>query len=248
MMVGKYRTAVALVGLCVLQSLSAMSQPETKCKLHISVKNVFGKDPLILNDRIYRTPAGDSIFITNYKYYISNITLPTVNGDAVVELDSYHLINEAKPKSKEFDVYLPPGEYSAIRFMIGVDSLHNVSGAQTDALDPINAMFWDWNTGYINAKLEGRLNNAEQTDYSFHIGGFAGSNSTLRWATLRFSKPVTIKAGVETGIALTSNAAEWLKTPNSIELRKMPVVVTEGADAVHIADNYADMFSLSHED
>ena len=37
---------------------------------------------------------------------------------------------------------------------LGVDSLRNVTGVQTGALDPAMDMYWTWNTGYVMAKLE----------------------------------------------------------------------------------------------
>lgn len=245
-MVVRYSFVLAFLCLLILQPLFAIARPIVSGKLHISIENVFDGEPLKLNERVYRTSAGDSIIISNYKYYISNIKLATVAGKEFEVPESYFLVNESRSSSKKFDIELPEGTYSAIRFMIGVDSLHNVSGAQTDALDPINAMFWDWNTGYIMGKLEGRLNNVEQTEYSFHIGGFAGNTSTVRWVTLNFLKPILIKPGADAAIILTSDAAEWLRTPNDIDLHKTPVVATEGADAVRIADNYANMFSLGY--
>ena len=50
---------------------------------------------------------------------------------------------------------MPAGNYNSLSFLLGVDSMHNVSGAQTGALDPANDMFWTWNSGYVMAKMEG---------------------------------------------------------------------------------------------
>jgi hypothetical protein len=41
---------------------------------------------------------------------------------------------------------------TAIKFLLGVDSLKNVSGIQTGALDPAKGMFWTWNTGLCNGE------------------------------------------------------------------------------------------------
>jgi hypothetical protein len=242
----KWTAAILSVCICFAVATGVRAQYTTNGKLSVHVQNVFNGAPLMLNDRAYGLTAGDSIFISAYKFYVSNIRLVNAEGKEVEEPESYHLVNEARSSSKTFDIDVPEGRYISMRFMIGVDSLHNVSGAQTDALDPVNAMFWDWNTGYIMAKLEGRRNDPEQTEFSFHIGGFAGANNTLRWVTLRFATPITIKASLSTEMVLKTDVAEWFKTPNMIYLDKTPVVTMEGADAVRIADNYADMFSLSH--
>ncbi len=67
-------------------------------------------------------------------------------------------------------------------FLLGVDSLHNVSGAQTDALDPAKDMFWTWNTGYVMAKLEGNSPSSALVNnkYEFHVGGFSGKYNVLK--------------------------------------------------------------------
>ena len=40
---------------------------------------------------------------------------------------------------------------------LGVDSVLNYNGVHEGALDPINGMYWTWQTGYIHCKLEGKI-------------------------------------------------------------------------------------------
>lgn len=229
----------------VFEMNNARGQHTVYGRLSIRIEHVFDGQPLMLNERLYKAGAGDSIYLGTYKYYLSNITL--VSQEKIfAEEESYHLVNEARPSSKSFFLDVPEGTYSSITFMVGVDSLHNVSGAQTDALDPINAMFWDWHTGYIMAKLEGVIKNVEQKEISFHIGGFASVNNTVRKVTLKFKEPVKVRGDNTPVVILRSDVAEWFKTPYLIDLKKTSVVTTEGADAVRIADNYADMFTLGY--
>jgi hypothetical protein len=180
-----------------------------------------------------------------YKYYISNIAFVNDKGKAVAEDDSYHLVNEVKLSSKEFIVNIPDGEYTTMQFLIGVDSLHNVSGAQSGALDPINAMFWDWNTGYIMAKLEG-VTIPDQKEFSYHIGGFAGTTNTVRSVTLKLPKAVVATQSKRPVIVIQSDIGEWFKTPAALSISRSPVVTLESKEAAAIADNYADMFSIYH--
>ena len=62
---------------------------------------------------------------------------------------------KANQNHRLLNLYLPEGDYTELQFLLGVDSLHNVSGAQTDDLDPAKDMFWTWNSGYVMAKMEG---------------------------------------------------------------------------------------------
>src|SRR5690606_29336545 len=102
----------------------------------------------------YTTGPGDTIDITLLKYYVSNIQLQKADGSWWSETESYHLVNAATLASTILQIdSVPAAEYKAIRYMIGVDSLRNYSGAQTGALSPSNSMFWSWNSGYIFLKL-----------------------------------------------------------------------------------------------
>lgn len=217
-------------------------------QVKIAIENVVNGKKLELNRQKYVNAHGDTFSVRMYKYYISNIILVAQDGKEYKEKESYHLVNESKPKSKEFVLEnVPAGTYSEIRFTIGVDSLHNVSGAQGGQLDPINAMFWDWNTGYIMAKFEGYTPDERGEEIAFHIGGYAGENSVLRDVSIPFStgKLQVAAGGNIAEIYLNSDLAEWFKSPKEIDFTKTSSVTMEGAEAVEIANNYADMFKLN---
>jgi hypothetical protein len=65
---------------------------------------------------------------------------------------------------------------------LGVDSIRNVSGIQTGALDPLKGMFWTWNSGYVMAKLEGssESSNSAGNRFTYHIGGFRPGMNVLK--------------------------------------------------------------------
>ena len=225
----KYKTLLAALLLS-----AGIACGETKVKLHF--RNVIDGRPLVLNDSTYTNALGQVYSLSMCKYYISNVAFIKTDGTAVNIENSYHLVNEAKPSSHIYTIQsLPEGEYTAVKFLIGVDSLHNVSGAQDGELDPVNAMFWDWNTGYIMAKIEGRAKDAVDGDITYHIGGFSGSTSSLRWVTIALPRLLTMPGNAV--ISLDANIAEWLKTPATIDFSKMPVVTLEGKEAAMIADN-----------
>src|ERR1700733_14455088 len=148
--------------------------------LKITFINVVQKVPMVLNSVNYVNPFGETYSINKFKYYISNIPLQS-SSTSFSETESYHLINQNDPASLSFSFSMPSGNYNSLSFLLGVDSLHNVSGAQTGALAPANDMFWTWNSGYVMAKMEGAspasaLNNV----FEFHIGGFSGANNVLK--------------------------------------------------------------------
>lgn len=206
--------------------------------------NVVKSEDLLLNDHWYVNHVGDSFRVTKFDYYISNVSF---QGSATyTEPESYHLIRESSSSSQKFTVQnVPAGTYSSLSFFIGVDSIRNMSGAQSGALDPVNGMFWDWNTGYIMLKFEGLSpsSGAAAHQLLFHIGGFSGSANTVRKITLNFPSPVTIDNN-SFQLNIQANAARPFGLPNPIDFSQLNSVLTPGANAVKIADNYANMFLL----
>ena len=152
--------------------------------LHIH-HSVAGKD-LIFDNTVYKNKAGQEYTITNFKYYISNIKLIDEAGKAHINADSYYLVRHDDSASMDIELTdIPSGKYKSISFLIGVDSLHNCSGAQSGALDPVNGMFWTWNQGYIFFKLEGKSPSSKSSGgiYEYHIGGYKAPANCIRPVT-----------------------------------------------------------------
>ena len=217
----------------------------------VTFSNFVGNQPLVLQSNWYLNANGDSFKVNVYKYYITNVKLTKSDASVYTEKDSYHLINEADASSQSFVMAdVPEGTYTSISFLIGVDSARNTSGAQTGALDPINGMFWTWNSGYIMAKFEGVSPQSTSTDKTvvYHLGGFSGTTSVLRSVTLPFPTSLNIKKGTTPNIHIDGDVAEWFSFPNVIDFAQKPLLMTPGKDLVNIADNYQDMFKVNHID
>jgi hypothetical protein len=214
--------------------------------LEIVFENMVGSQVLQLNAQTYTNEAGNSFTVETYKYYITNIKLWRADSTFYTEPESYHLINEEISSSKTILIHeVPKGEYTAITFMIGVDFDRNTSGAQTGALDPVNAMFWDWNSGYIMAKIQGTAVGIPG-GYSFHIGGFEGKDGVLRLVTRQLPVAANVTGTGTPEIHIKSDVLEWFKTPVTIDFNTHSFVGSAGEDAAEIADNYADMFTVTH--
>lgn len=219
--------------------------------MRITIQNVAGKYPLVLNVPWYQNENGDSFKVSIFKYYISNIVFTREDGTEFAEPESYHLVDAAEDVSKSFEIAdLPQGNYVKLKFLIGVDGKRNTSGAQTGALDPIHGMFWDWNTGYIMAKMEGISPQSQVAGghLAFHMGGFSGPNSVLKYVTLDFPAQAAVSSTSTPNIHLTADIMEWFKTPTTIKFKDFAGTSSPGADAKMVADNYADMFTLVHID
>lgn len=224
--------------------------PVPAASLKISFANVVDADPLILGGPYHWVNAhGDSFSVNMYKYYVSNIKLTDNNGNTWVEPESYHLINQSNSASLTVQLYdVPDGVYTSMEYMIGVDSARNTSGAQTGALDPALGMIWTWNTGYVMAKLEGKSNvsTASAHNITFHVAGFGGATASQRIVSPSFGAfTANVSDSIVPVIHINSNVQEWFRNPSTVRFDITNNVTTTGADALMIADNYVDMFTVT---
>lgn len=215
--------------------------------LTLQFHHFVGDKLLTLDDSIYTNSFNQAYTVTKFNYYIGQIHLTKSDGKFFFIKD-YFFISEDEEKQKSKTILLeniPSGEYTSISFILGVDSLHNCSGAQSGALDPINAMFWTWNTGYIFMKMEGKsaVSNLPGNTLEYHIGGYKEPFNCIRNVSLQFKSPLSITNKSLSEINIKTDLSEVLKTPTEIDFSKIPAVNTT-LNATIIADNYADIFSV----
>jgi hypothetical protein len=217
--------------------------------LKITFTNMVSGSPMQLNTGNYINGFGEQYTITKFKYYISHIGL-SGSGTAATS-DGYFLIDESNPASLSLTIDMPVNTYSGLSFLLGVDSTRNVSGAQTGALDPLNDMFWTWNSGYIMAKMEGNSPQSPVVNnkVEYHIGGFAGSNSVLKNLSFLVPAPpfekLDIRENKTTEIFVDADLDTWWQGAFNLKIADNPAVTHPGALAKSISDNYAAMFSIT---
>jgi hypothetical protein len=234
----------------LLSILSSFQQRNTAAAKDVLVKIIFVNNirgnKLLLNDSLYTNSFAEKYTITKLRYYITNVSLK--NGHAnVKEKKSYHLIDESKISSQVINLSVPADDYNSIQFLLGVDSLHNVSGAQTDDLDPTKDMFWTWNSGYVMAKMEGHSPDSKMVNnkYEFHVGGFSGPYNVLKEIPLNFpGKAIHFVAGKKYKIFISADINTWWQNPHDIRIAEHATITTPGENAKNISDNYANMFHL----
>jgi hypothetical protein len=229
---------------------TAPTPAATAGTLNLHFEGMVGDSSLVFNTQSYTNANNDTFKVSTFKFYISNISVRRVDGHYYTESNSYHLIDFSNPASCDIALAsVPFGNYDSISFMIGVDSIRNVSGAQTGALDPANGMFWSWSSGYIMAKFEGTSPQSTATGHSvtFHIGGFSGVDNTLKTVHPTFhGATANVSTTVSPEIHFSANLLEWFTTPTTIHFGTLNDVTMPGANSKTIADNYEDMLSVEH--
>ena len=238
---------VAIAGLVVLMSQRPVNNAVKKGMVKITFRNIVKGDALTLNDVTYKNPFGEEYTVSKFKYYISHVGVKN-SKTTITEANSFHLIDESKPESMSFSFDAPAGKYTTLNFTIGVDSIYNVSGAQTGALDPKNDMFWTWNSGYIMFKFEGNSPASTQINnkVEYHIGGYAGPNKVLKTLTMNLPGDgiLDVKEGRVSELIVEADVDKWWQVPNDFRIADNAVSMTPGPLAKKFADNYAKLFSV----
>lgn len=227
--------------------------------LTVSFDNVVGSQDLTLGTGMYQNAAGESFNVTKFNYFVSNIRLQKADGTEYVlpQANNYYLIQEDKPESQTFTLAnIPTGSYTGLSFVIGVDSVRSLAdiSQRTGVLDPglgtHEAMYWEWNSGYIFLKLEGTSSAAPAAQnnlFFYHIGGFGGGYNGKK--TINNLRTLTIPFNGDTanvtpsGIPKINLTADVLKVFNgttTLSIAQHSSVMFEDY-STNIATNYTQM-------
>jgi hypothetical protein len=198
---------------------------------------MFGENNLELNKQYFNGNSSDSIQIETLKFYISNIEF--YNNDQLVykEKNSFHLLDAADSTSFNLPInFLSKTAYNKINFNLGIDSITNYGGVMGGDLDPTKGMYWTWQNGYINFKIEGKcnLNIGKNKEFVFHLGGYQNTFSTLQNIQL----PVLYNSNININI----DVYKWLK---EIDLSMQNHIMSPSNEAVLLANKLSTIFSVS---
>lgn len=195
----------------------------------------------------YTNSFGEQLIISRFRYYVSNIEISdTVARNTYRVSNQYFLVDEKDPGSKTLSLRLPSGQYNKISFLLGVDSLKNVSGIQAGALDPLKDMFWTWKSGYVMAKLEGRspVSTLPHHIFEYHIGGFSGANNVLGRVELPLPATMDIVPGKKVQVAIAADIDKWFSGVHQLSIAAYPACTVEGQLAKRFSENYLQMFTV----
>jgi hypothetical protein len=103
-------------------------------------------------------------------------------------------------------------------------------------LDPTKGMYWTWQSGYINFKLEGTspLCTTRNNEFQFHLGGYQKPNYCLQ--TLSFPIINSCKIDLELDVQ---------KILEHVDLPRTNHIMSPSAEAVLISKIVANAFTLT---
>jgi hypothetical protein len=208
---------------------------ENKENFALKFKIKYGNESLIQNKK-YISLLKDTLQFETFRFYVSNLKFILNDNSEIVEDNSYHLIDIDEPSSQLISISKKSNkQIKRVVFSLGIDSTASVSGALSGDLDPTKGMYWAWQSGYINFKIEGKSSSCKTRNnaFQFHVGGYLKPNYAIRTIELN-----TKNSNFEVVIDLA-------QLFNQIKLSEINSIMIPGSKASDIADKAKLMFSIS---
>lgn len=220
--------------LCFFSGIIAYSQNQTT---RISFVAQWDGKIVSLEKNYSLNTLGDSLKFETLKFYITDFQI-FKDSILVHSLAKKHiLIDFEKPESLVLTSGFA-GSFNKIKFTLGIDSATNYLGAMEGDLDPIYNMYWTWQSGYVNFKMEGKSTAcpARKNRFQWHLGGYMGA----------FNSVQSIELGVEQKAQLNL-VLDLNKIFNEKDLMKNYQIMTPSLKAKIMAQKVASSFTFVHD-
>jgi hypothetical protein len=222
------KQVIFYIALFVMFPLSTNAQE----KQQLAFTLLYNGAPLELGKNI-TSNSNEALTIDVFKMYISNLTFYLNDKKTGATKEVYILLDAEKPRSLLRAFKTKRKGYNRISFNVGIDSVTNHKGIGPNALDPSNNMYWTWQNGYINMKLEGTSAKAptRNNKFQFHIGGYQHPANTLQKVEINISNIENSEIQID--------IASFLST---IDLTTQHTLMRPNEEAVQLANKIPLMF------
>lgn len=229
-------------------------------KLAVEFDNIFGGANLILNSQANVTSQGETLNVSDVKYIISNIVLTKDDGTTFTypKAQSYFIVSEANAGSQVLELEnIPAGNYTGIKFGIGVDEAQYNLG-QTVQGDFFAAaqnedMAWSWSAGYKHVLFEGMFTSSTVTTPTVFMVHTGKSGAFYNYTDINLSFPdqALVRTDITPEIHILADVAKIIDGTNKIKLTDnnmggMGAMIMSGANLPLITANLSGMFGVDH--
>ncbi|EAZ94736.1 hypothetical protein FBBAL38_09867 [Flavobacteria bacterium BAL38] len=231
-----------IIGFLLLLSIQSNAQKNSD-SLYLNINLLFDKQPIEL-DSNYISKKNDTLCFSSIKFYLTSFEFHFVDNSVFKEEYSYHLIDIENSKTNTLS--FPYSNFKnkvlkSVQFNIGVDSLSSVSGALEGDLDATKGMYWAWQSGFINLKIEGKSSSCptRKNKFQFHVGGYLQPYYAMRNINLYCNDNFNnkFKNQIEIGMDLEKLFSE-------ISLTSTNNIMIPGDEAMKIANLSTKLFSI----
>lgn len=167
--------------------------------------------------------------VDKVKFYVSNLKF-LKRGEVIGSTQVPYYLYDSKSGNTSIALPQPPS-FDAVEFSIGIDSLTNSEGVKGGDLDPMKGMYWTWQSGYINVKIEGKKK--QGADFQYHLGGYRAPYNCYRTVRLAVSPTGSIVIWMDVEKFL--NKAQTIGSSN---------IMSPGKEAALLSDLFQTIFSV----
>lgn len=222
--------------------------------------NSVNGDDLILGTSAYTNSNNETLKINRFNYIVSNFVLIKEDGTEVAypKNDSYFVISEEAALNTIHLENIPTGNYTKIKFGVGVDQQRYFQGetAQQSFWDlaATNNMTWTWSTGYKFINFEGTFTSPEITGekiFQVHQGSNSATDN-YREVTLTLPNTARVRVDESPSIHFIADANKILDGTSKITLSQSmntagtAASIMGGEQLISIAGNTTSMFKVDH--
>lgn len=160
----------------------------------------------------YTTPAGNTVTLSEVRYWVSNVKLIAADGTESLVPESYYLFSQngavtgdtTGERVPNFNLAagnrenvtlkkVPAGTYTGMKLSIGVDSTYNNDlskrAGELHLFAHMANITWSWVTSYIFGKTSGTCTSCSgQQAFNLEFG----TNANYQTITLNFASPITV--------------------------------------------------------
>ncbi|MEI8054034.1 MAG: MbnP family protein [Bacteroidota bacterium] len=214
-------------------SFSAISQDARIITVSF-VPTIDNKNVKLDEDIIIDSAQHYKINITKLKFYVSHLSLYKDEQLVWQDNELAHLMDAENEMNIKFTIKKNI-DFNKIKFGLGIDSITNVSGALDGDLDPLKGMYWTWQSGYVNFKMEGTSTaiRSESQRFEYHLGGYSAENNTYN--------TIDLIVGNSEAINIAINFHKFLSDFNVVTHLN---VMSPGKVAVDLSKILASCFSI----
>ncbi len=177
----------------------------------------------------YVTNSGDSVQIQTVKFFVSQ----KASNSNDIQADAVKLVDWSLPETHKW--YIKMKDKADLKITFGLDSIYHVSEIMEGDLNPSLGMYWAWQSGYIQLKIEGVSPRSPSRNHKFqyHIGGYI--------------QPFNVARELNYGSINASRVNLVLKLEsffNQISIEQTPEIMIPGNAAMHFIPSTVKFLEL----
>lgn len=243
----KERLAATGIAVLIFFGTGSFIRPGVNTELVIQFRVYVNGQPFVMNKQ-YRNPFGETYEISRFRFYAGRFApVYSDNSFRANATRTYHLVDFSDSSTTQIRIDAPEGACNGVEFMIGIDSVDQVRGAQTGDLDPGKGMFWTWNSGYLSFKIEGTslMSNQPAHVMAYHIGGYRQAFNTV-WRVKLYSTndaSFMLSKKTRTVVEIGIDLDYFFDGTTPLHIRETPSCTTVGELARKLSGNFIGSFT-----